>query len=61
MNPVYRDLLLATRDRDADAFDDAATTIEQIGSTSGVDALLGLSIGFSYVATHAASPVHTAA
>ena len=61
VNPVYRDLLLAARDRDADAFGDAATSIEQIGSTSGVDALLGLSIGFSYVATHAASPVHTAA
>ena len=61
INPVYRDLLLAARDRDVSAFNDAATSIEQIGSTSGVDALLGLSIGFSYVATHAASPVHTAA
>lgn len=61
VNPVYRDLLLAARNRDAAAFGDAATSIEHIGSTSGVDALLGLSIGFSYVATHAASPVHTAA
>lgn len=60
VSPVYRDLLCAAGLRDECAFERAVRTIGQIGHTSGTDALLGLSIGFSYVTARAASPIHRA-
>ncbi len=60
VSPIYRDLICAAGLRDEQTFDRAARTIGQIGHTSGTDALLGLSIGFSYVTARAASPIHRA-
>ncbi len=60
VSPIYRDLICAAGLRDEQAFDRAVRIIGQIGHTSGTDALLGLSIGFSYVTARAASPIHRA-
>ena len=58
VNPVYARALEAVRACDEVALEAAVHAILEIGHTSGADALLGLSIGFSYVVTRAASPIH---
>lgn len=61
INPVYRKLLCAATDCNQFEFMEAVRMIERVGHTSGIDALLGLSLGFSYVCTRAASPIHEVA
>ncbi len=61
VNPAYARALDAVRACDEAALEAAVRVILEIGHTSGADALLGLSIGFSYVATRAASPIHKGA
>lgn len=56
VNPAYARALEAVRACDEAALKAAVHAILEIGHTSGADALLGLSIGFSYVVTRAASP-----
>ncbi len=53
VNPVYARLLRAAHARDKAGFAAAAEAIVSIGHTSGADALLGLRLGFSYVAANA--------
>ncbi len=61
VNPAYARALEAVRACDETALEAAVRAIAGIGHTSGADALLGLSLGFSYVSTRAANPVHKAA
>lgn len=61
VNPVYTRLLKAVAARDVAAFAVAREAIAKIGHTSGTDALLGIKLGLSYVATHAAGALPASA